>query len=216
MEQNTKLENQGPKEKSAALFKRLTFFVAAIALGLLLSFLLPDFHSRVLKMIVAALALVILLTDWAFARFTRKSIQHITTFLLIALAVTCLYREYEPKMRGVMVTRIHTWSVFHYVLGTKYFDQTGYLICTKQWCWQTVKGKNTFPRLRKPGTCDPTNSSQKKRRSGRQRPRIFGVGFQISNGKSLKKMSILFYESYHRLPGPDPYETWGTTLRPPG
>ncbi len=72
-------------------------------------------------------AMVVLVIGALADRRQRKRSALVATALMGMLAVCGATVENSRKTRRLLVEqKIHAWNVFHYVLGTKYFDELGY------------------------------------------------------------------------------------------
>lgn len=104
-----------------------SWLAVAVSLGILGCFVFKDLPSSPLKITLAVCGALLIALGYLFDRFNWKQAGLAVTALLLALAIAGAYFENHKRVNQlVMRQRISAWNVFHYVLGTKYFDQTGY------------------------------------------------------------------------------------------
>jgi len=63
---------------------------------------------------------------WALDRLRSPRWRHTGTALIGVLAAVAVFTEDSQRVRELFKGEIHEWNAFHYVLGSKYFDELGY------------------------------------------------------------------------------------------
>ena len=124
--------------------------LGAVALGLLGCLLLKGANVPGTKICMTVAAMVLLIAGWVADR--RKSWQAgmVITALLASMVITTAYVAEHKKTHNLLVKhRIHAWNVFHYVLGTKYFDELGYFDLYLASFKADAEGKNIFGQARR-------------------------------------------------------------------
>jgi hypothetical protein len=101
--------------------------IAGVALGLTGCWLLADADITAVRGGMAVASMVLLVPAWLCDRRRWVRAGWVVTALLVAMVVCAAYVTEHKKTRELLVEdKIHGWNVFHYVLGTKYFDELGY------------------------------------------------------------------------------------------
>ncbi len=101
--------------------------IAAFALGIGGCWALLTANVGAVKCGMAIASMVGLVLAWWFDRRRWVRASWVLTALLAAMVLTTAYvTDHKKTYRLLAKDKIHAWNVFHYVLGTKYFDELGY------------------------------------------------------------------------------------------
>ncbi|MDP8255555.1 MAG: hypothetical protein P9M14_07400 [Candidatus Alcyoniella australis] len=84
-------------------------------------------NATVFKYYIIVSVMIVLAASWLCERKGWKTCQKVVTVaLLLMLATTFLY-QYKGRLKDLALDhKVQSWNAFHYVLGTKYFDELGY------------------------------------------------------------------------------------------
>ncbi len=106
--------------------------VASVGLGWLAGALLLDVSARAVKGGAAGLSMALLVAAWvvdgraASSRGWARAGVALTALLAAATVCGLYVHNLEKTQKLLYKNQVHAWNVFHYVLGTKYFDELGY------------------------------------------------------------------------------------------
>lgn len=119
-----------PLEKIPSRFSKSTFFaltLAVLAIATVLSFLLQKTSWNHLRIYLCLAAFAPLIWGWLADRYDSYLNKVLSTALLavLALSATYLTNRYDAN-RLFEYKKVFAWNVFHYMLGSKYFDELGY------------------------------------------------------------------------------------------
>jgi len=124
--------------------------LGAIALGVLGCVVLKGANIPGTKIGMAIATMVLLVVGWVVDRRQAWKAGMVVTALLGSMVITTAYVADHKKTHRLLVDhRIHAWNVFHYVLGTKYFDEVGYFDLYLAAFKADAEGKNIFGQARR-------------------------------------------------------------------
>ena len=130
--------------------REIALFVLGTALlGTLGALALDGLSERNLKLAMCVATVVPLVGGWVADRKDARTAGIVLTALLASMTVTTTVLENSGKARRLFVQkRVFAWNVFHYVLGTKYFDELGYFDFYKGVLLADADGERYFSGLR--------------------------------------------------------------------
>ena len=141
------------KNENTSVFARLLPWMMGI-LSLLVGFATirifkPDYSDDT-KVILTLIAMILICMAWFVDHYSKwVPARMIMTALLGIIALLAGYSAVSHRMDGLKLTRIHTWNVFHYVMGTKYFNEVGFTDLYKASLLADKEGRNYFNKVHK-------------------------------------------------------------------
>ncbi len=128
-------EKDNPQKSVKKLSRMWLIKVPAVFFAIILGYFLIGRFGKMsppsFKMWMAISVCGILFIAWAVDIFREKTWAKVAgviiTAIIGAMAVASIHVENRFKVRGLTeVKAIHAWNHYHYVLGTKYFNELGY------------------------------------------------------------------------------------------
>ena len=104
----------------------------------------------VFKLSIGVIAPIILIIAWFADR--KKSLWYISlllTAVIAIMAITVTYRENRFWLKDTKLKKIFAWNAFHYVYGSKYFNELGYFDLYNASLLADRDGDNYFKNVKK-------------------------------------------------------------------
>ena len=128
----------------------LGLVLGATILGVVGCFALNGANVPGTKIGMTIAAMVLLVAGWVADRRKAWKAGMVITAVLGSMVITTAYVAEHKKTHKLLVNhRIHAWNVYHYVLGTKYFDEVGYFDLYLASFKADAEGKNIFGQARR-------------------------------------------------------------------
>lgn len=118
---------------------RLTWILLIQILGVFAAYLIGNLiidqfgrtKPPIFKLWIAGITMEIIFLGWLVDLYKKRTWAKIAriviTVMIGALVLATIFVENHRKTDGITgVRNIHAWNQYHYVLGTKYFDELGY------------------------------------------------------------------------------------------
>jgi len=99
----------------------------AFAVGIACGLLLDGYKANDVRLAMCLGGMALLLSGWLADLWGWKRFSSLVTAVLVGVLVCSAWIANDTKLRELFKEeRIQAWNAFHYVLGTKYFDELGY------------------------------------------------------------------------------------------